>query len=66
MLSVLNTLSEYTTFTYQKKLLHTLFCFFLKSSKAFSVSLIKEETTAFLFPSFTSLNILDHDVINFS
>ena len=27
------------TFTYQKSLLHTLFCFFLKSSKAFSVSL---------------------------
>ena len=29
------------TFTYQKTLLHTLFCFFLKSSKTFSVSLIK-------------------------
>ena len=27
------------TFTYQKSLLHTLFCLFLKSSKAFSVSL---------------------------
>ena len=27
------------TFTYQKALLHTLFCLFLKSSKAFSVSL---------------------------
>ena len=26
------------TFTYQKTLLHTLFCLFLKSSKAFSVS----------------------------
>ena len=28
------------TFTYQKKLLHTLFCLFLKSLKTFSVSLI--------------------------
>ena len=28
------------TFIYQKILLHTLFCLFLKSSKAFSVSLI--------------------------
>ena len=28
------------TFTYQKILLHTLFCLFLKSSKAFSLSLI--------------------------
>ena len=28
------------TFTYQKKLLHTIFCLFLKSSKAFSASLI--------------------------
>ena len=27
------------TFTYQKTLLHTLFCMFLKSSKAFSISL---------------------------
>ena len=27
------------TFTYQKTLLHTLFCLFLKPSKAFSVSL---------------------------
>ena len=27
------------TFTYQKTLLHTLFCLFLKSSKAFCVSL---------------------------
>ena len=44
MYSVLNTLSEnkhtftYHTFTYQKTLL-PLFCLFLKSSKAFSVSL---------------------------
>ena len=35
-------------FTYQKTLLHTLFCLFLKSSKAFSISLI----------------IVSHDVIN--
>ena len=44
MYNVLNTLSEnkhtftYHTFTYQKTLL-SLFCLFLKSSKAFSVSL---------------------------
>ena len=36
MYSVLNTLSEYT---YQKTLLRALFCLFLKSLKAFSVSL---------------------------
>ena len=36
---VLDKLSEYNTFTYQKTLLHTLFCLFLKLSKAFSVSL---------------------------
>ena len=29
----------YILFTYQKTLLHTLFCWFLKSPKAFSVSL---------------------------
>ena len=29
------------TFTYQKTLLHILFCLFLKSSKAFSVSLME-------------------------
>ena len=29
------------TITYQKTLFHTLFCLFLKSSKTFSVSLIK-------------------------
>ena len=39
MYSVLNTLSEYNTFTHQKALLHTLFCLLLKSSKAFSVPL---------------------------
>ena len=32
-------------FTYQKALLHTLFCLFLKSSKAFSVSLNTETNT---------------------
>ena len=37
--SVLNTLSEYTYFYMSKILLHTLFCLFLKSSKAFSISL---------------------------
>ena len=36
MYRVLNTLSEYT---YQKTLLHTLFCLLLKSSTAFSASL---------------------------
>ena len=39
MYSVLNTLSEHAFCTYQKTLIHTLFCLFLKSSKAFSVSL---------------------------
>ena len=41
MYSVLNTLSDYTYFYISKKLLHTLFCLLLKSSKAFSVSLIR-------------------------
>ena len=36
--SVTNTLSELLTFTYQKSLLDTHFCLFLKSWKAFSVS----------------------------
>ena len=39
MYSILNTLSEYTYFYKSKTLLHTLFCLFLKSSKAFCVSL---------------------------
>ena len=39
MYSVLNILSEYTYFTYQKIILHTLFCLFLKLPKGFSVSL---------------------------
>ena len=39
MYSVLNTLSEYT---YQKTLLNTLFCLFLKSSNTFSVSFNKD------------------------
>ena len=39
MYSVLNTVSNINTFTYQKALLHTLFSLFLKSSKVFSVSL---------------------------
>ena len=46
MYRVLNKLSEFTkisefmlTFTYQKTWVHTLCCLFLKSSKAFSVSL---------------------------
>ena len=38
MYSVLDTLLEHTYFTYQKTLLHMLFCMFLKSSKAFSIS----------------------------
>ena len=38
MYSLLNTLPEYTYFLYQKTLVHALFCLFLKSSKAFSVS----------------------------
>ena len=42
MYSVLNTLSEHT---YQKTSLHTLVYLFLKSLKAFSVSLINEEST---------------------
>ena len=47
MYSVLNALSEYAylstnILTYQKTLLHTLFCLVLKSSKAFSVSLKSE------------------------
>ena len=39
MYSVFNKLSEYKYFSYQKALLHTLFCLFLKSSKAISISL---------------------------
>ena len=39
MYSVLNTLSEYTQFFISKALLHTFFYLFLKSLKAFSVSL---------------------------
>ena len=41
MYSVLNKLSEYIYFTYQKTLIHTLFCLFLKSLKAFILSLIQ-------------------------
>ena len=41
MYSVLNKLSEYIYFTYQKTLIHRLFCLFLKLLKAFSVSLIQ-------------------------
>ena len=41
---------EYTfrnihTFPYQRTWLHTLFCFFLKSSKAFSISLKRDSNT---------------------
>ena len=41
MFSVLNKLSEYiaTLLQIKKTLIHTLFCLFLKFSKAFSVSL---------------------------
>ena len=39
MYVVLNTLSEYTYFTYQKNYFIDFCCLFLKSSKAFSVSL---------------------------
>ena len=39
---VLNNIQNIYTFTYQKTLLHTFFCLFLKSSKAFSVSLTEE------------------------
>ena len=53
MYSMLKTLSEYIyTFTYQKTLLHGLFCLFLKLSKAFSVSLIVRDIK-------TSLTIKD-------
>ena len=38
---VLNTIQKIHTFTYQKTLLHTLLCLFLKSSKTFSVSLCR-------------------------
>ena len=41
MHSVLNKLSEYIYFTYQKTLIHRLFCLFLKLLKAFSESLIQ-------------------------
>ena len=41
MYNVLNILSDYTYFYISKTLLRTLFCLFLKSSIAFSVSLIK-------------------------
>ena len=37
----MNKLSEYIYFTYQKTLIHRLFCLFLKLLKAFSVSLIQ-------------------------
>ena len=40
MYSVLNKLSEIYNFTYQKALLHALLLLLLKSSKAFSLSLI--------------------------
>ena len=47
------------TFTYQKTLLYTLFCLFLKSPKAFSVSLIKVglfmEVTCLFFSDFIPL-----------
>ena len=39
MYSVLNALSEYTYFYIIKDIIHTLFCLFLRSSKAFSISL---------------------------
>ena len=35
--------TEYTYFTYQKTLLHTLICFFLTSLKTFRVSLSKHD-----------------------
>ena len=42
MYSVLNIhFQNIHTFTYQKACLHTIFCLFLKSSKAFSVYLVK-------------------------
>ena len=40
MYSVLNTLSEYTYFYLSKNITSYIFCLFLKSPKAFSVSLI--------------------------
>ena len=52
---VLNTLSEYTYFAYQKTLHHTLFCLFLKPLKAFSVSLIKNTSREHL--SFWALKV---------
>ena len=55
MYGVLNTLSEYTYFAYQKTLHHTLFCLFLKPLKAFSVSLIKNTSREHL--SFWALKV---------
>ena len=49
MYSVSNTLSEYT---YQKTLLHTLFCLFLKSLKTFTVSLSYKKVTTDAFGSY--------------
>ena len=43
MYSVLSALSEYTyMFTYQKILIHTLFCLILKSPKAFNIFLMQK------------------------
>ena len=39
MYSILNILSEYACFFTSKNIIHTFFCLFLKSSKAFNVSL---------------------------
>ena len=46
------------SFTYQKTLLHTLFCLFLKSSKAFSVSLKLNSHLPKKFVLFVSMKAL--------
>ena len=48
-LSVLSELSEHAYFYISKTLLHTLFCLFLKYSKAFSVSLTQKLFGSMLF-----------------
>ena len=50
-------------FTYQKALLHTLFCLFLKLPKAFSVSLIRFYLGYFL--SFNEVSFLNYALIGF-
>ena len=58
MNSISNTIQNIHRFTYKKTLLHTLFCSFLKSSKAFSVSLSQKITYLIIHNALLAKSIL--------